>query len=305
VQKKPKRCILKGCKEPALLAPFQGPSGVLVTHHEERNMLSVFQIAALLAASIAAQQGQAVRLSLPHEPGVQAVEFHWRETTIPYARVGAEWITVVGVDLETKPGAYTGEIRVTKDGTVEKREATLDVKAVDFPVDHLQVAEEFVQLSPENSERALREAKIIEDIHKTISGEALWREPFVVPIEGREGSNFGRRRVFNGESRNPHAGADLRAATGTPVRSANRGRVVLARNLFFTGNTVIVDHGLGVYTLYAHLSRIDAKEKTIVERAQVVGLAGATGRVTGPHLHWGSRVQNSRVDPYSLVNFGK
>jgi murein DD-endopeptidase MepM/ murein hydrolase activator NlpD len=122
-----------------------------------------------------------------------------------------------------------------------------------------------------------------------------------VPIEGGSGSNFGHRRVFNGEPRAPHTGADLRATTGTPIRSTNRGRVVLAKDLFFTGNTVIVDHGLGIYTLYAHLSRIDVKTDAIVERGQVVGLAGATGRVTGPHLHWGARVQNARVDPFTLV----
>jgi murein DD-endopeptidase MepM/ murein hydrolase activator NlpD len=119
------------------------------------------------------------------------------------------------------------------------------------------------------------------------------------------GTSFGKRRVFNGEARNPHAGADLKATTGTPIRSTNTGRVVLAKDLFFTGNTVIVDHGLGIYTLYAHLSRIDVQKDAIVDRAQVVGLAGATGRVTGPHLHWGARVQNTRVDPFSLVNLGK
>jgi murein DD-endopeptidase MepM/ murein hydrolase activator NlpD len=125
------------------------------------------------------------------------------------------------------------------------------------------------------------------------------------PIPGGVGSNFGKKRVFNGESRNPHNGADLRATTGTPIRSTNRGRVVLAKDLFFTGNTVIVDHGLGIYTLYAHLSRIQVEKDSIVDRGQVVGLAGATGRVTGPHLHWGARVQTARVDPFSLVNLGK
>ena len=115
-----------------------------------------------------------------------------------------------------------------------------------------------MELSPENTERALREARR-KSRRSTIrsQGEALWKEPFIVPIPGGVGSSFGKRRVFNGESRNPHAGADLKATTGTPIRSTNRGRVVLAEDLFFTGNTVIVDHGLGIYTLYAHLSRID------------------------------------------------
>jgi len=269
------------------------------------NMLAIVVFLVEMGALITAQQGQAVRLSLPDEPGIQSVNILWQGKTIPYGRTGKTWVTVVGVDLEMKPGIYSGEIHVTKDGKVEMRSVALNVKAVKFPVQRLQVAEEYVEPNPANTERALREAKELDAIHNTISGEALWSEPFVVPIPGGVGSSFGKRRVFNGEARNPHGGADLKATTGTPIRSANRGRVVVAKDLFFTGNTVIVDHGAGIYTLYAHLSRIDVKESAIVERAQVLGLAGATGRVTGPHLHWGARVQNSRVDPFSLVNLGK
>jgi murein DD-endopeptidase MepM/ murein hydrolase activator NlpD len=267
--------------------------------------MNILSIVAFLAAAVTAPQGQALRLSVPDAPGVQSAEIRWQGKTIPYTHVGNDWITVIGVDLDMKPGNYSGEIRVTKDGKVEKQTIGVTVKAVKFPTERLQVAEGFVQLSPENSERARREAKEIEEIHNTISSEALWQESFVAPIPGGVGSNFGKRRVFNGESRNPHGGADLKATTGTPIRSTNRGRVVLAKDLFFTGNTVIVDHGLGIYTLYAHLSRIDVEQGAIVDRAQVIGLAGATGRVTGPHLHWGARVQNTRVDPFSLVNLGR
>jgi murein DD-endopeptidase MepM/ murein hydrolase activator NlpD len=267
--------------------------------------MMLLHIVAVVFAAIAAQQGQAVRLSIPDEPGIESAQLVWQDKTIPYTRVGREWMTVVGLDLDMKPGNYTGDIRVTKNGIVEHRSVSLSVKAVKFPVEKLQVAEQYVELSPENTERALRETKEIEEIHKTISGQALWKDPFIVPIPGGVGVSFGKRRVFNGESRNPHAGADLKATTGTPIRSTNRGRVVLAKDLFFTGNTVIVDHGLGIYTLYAHLSRIDVAKDAMVERSQVVGLAGATGRVTGPHLHWGARVQNSRVDPFSLISLGK
>ena len=265
----------------------------------------LLHIVAVLFATIAGQQGQAVRLSIPDEPDIESAELVWQDKKIPYTRVGREWITVVGLDLDMKPGNYTGDVRVTRNGVVENRSITLNVKAVKFPVERLQVAEKYVELSPENTERALRETKELEEIHKTISGQALWKDPFIVPIPGGVGVSFGKRRVFNGESRNPHAGADLKATTGTPIRSTNRGRVVLAKDLFFTGNTVIVDHGLGIYTLYAHLSRIDVAKDAMVERSQVVGLAGATGRVTGPHLHWGARVQNTRVDPFSLISLGK
>jgi murein DD-endopeptidase MepM/ murein hydrolase activator NlpD len=267
--------------------------------------MNMLNIVFFLLAAIVAQQGQAVRLTLADEPGIEKAEIRFQDKTIPYTRIGNQWTTVIGLDLELKPGSYTGDIRVTKNGMVERRSVTVSVKKVNFPIQRLEVADAYVELSPENADRAAKEAKELEEIHKTISGPALWKEPFVVPIPGGVGSSFGKRRVFNGESRNPHAGADLKATTGTPIRSTNRGRVVVAKDLFFTGNTVIVDHGLGIYTLYAHLSRIDVSKDDIVERSQVVGLAGATGRVTGPHLHWGARVQNTRVDPFSLINLGR
>jgi murein DD-endopeptidase MepM/ murein hydrolase activator NlpD len=267
--------------------------------------MNILQLIGLLLTILTAQQGQAIRLSLPDQPGIQGVRVEWQGKSIPYTKIGKEWISVIGVDLDVKPGEYLAEIYVIRDGAVENSAVTVNVKAVKFPVEHLQVAEQFVELSPENTERALREAKELEAIHNSITPEALWREPFIVPIPGGVGVSFGKRRVFNGESRNPHAGADLKATTGTPIRSTNRGRVALAKDLFFTGNTVIVDHGLGVYTLYAHLSRMNVKEGEIIERGKILGLAGATGRVTGPHLHWGAKVQNTRVDPFSLINLGK
>jgi murein DD-endopeptidase MepM/ murein hydrolase activator NlpD len=255
-----------------------------------------------LANAITAQQGQALRLSLPNETGIQSVEIQWQGRKVPYVQIGEQWVAVIGIDLDVKPGEYSSELKVTRNGNVDRRSLTIDVEKVDFPTTQLKVADAYVQLSPANQTRAAREAKEIEEIHNTITPSILWTEPFKSPIAGDKGANFGHRRVFNGEPRAPHNGADLKAATGTPIHSANRGRVVLAKNLFFTGNTVIVDHGLGIYTLYAHLSRIDVKKGTTIERGQVVGLAGATGRVTGPHLHWGARVQNARVDPFSLVN---
>ncbi|MFS8608624.1 MAG: M23 family metallopeptidase, partial [Gammaproteobacteria bacterium] len=164
------------------------------------------------------------------------------------------------------------------------------------------VAPRYVALSPEDQARADRESREIASIYATLTPEAYWSEPFIVPIPGTTGGrNFGHRRIFNGQPRAPHSGADLRAATGTPVLASNRGRVVLAKELFFSGNAVFIDHGLGVYSAYLHLSEIHVEPGQIVERGQVVGLSGATGRVTGPHLHWGARILDARVDPFSLL----
>jgi murein DD-endopeptidase MepM/ murein hydrolase activator NlpD len=191
------------------------------------------------------------------------------------------------------------------DGRVEKREVVIKVVEKKYPTTELKVEDKYVELSKADLARANRESQETEAIYKVVSPEPLWDEPFIIPIAGRTGTNFGHRRIFNGEPRAPHAGADLRATTGTPIHATNRGRVVLAKNLFFTGNTVILDHGLGVFSLYAHLSRIDVKKGVIVDNGQVVGLAGATGRVTGPHLHWGMKVQGARVDPFTLVSLSK
>jgi murein DD-endopeptidase MepM/ murein hydrolase activator NlpD len=263
-------------------------------------------ISLLLALVVTANQGTAVQLTFPHEPGVKAIVVEWGAKTVPAVRLKDKWVTVVGVDVDAKAGEHKAKVLLTmEDGRMDTRETVITVESTDFPTTELKVAEQFVQLSPANQTRANREAKEIDTIFSKTTNEILWEQPFTSPIPGGTGSNFGHRRVFNGEARAPHAGADLRAKTGVPIRATNRGRVVLSKNLFFTGNTVILDHGLGIYSLYAHLSRLDVKPGAVVERSQLVGLAGATGRVTGPHLHWGVRVQGARVDPFSLIEMGK
>ena len=258
----------------------------------------------LLVAIFTAHQGSAVQLTFPHEPGVKSVEVVWETKEVPAFRVEDKWTTILGVDLDTKAGEHKASVMLTmEDGRVEQREAFIKVVAKKYPTTQLKVEDKYVELNKTDLARANRETKETEAIYAAITKEMLWSEPFAIPVEGETGgTNFGHRRVFNGQPRAPHAGADLRARTGTPVHAANRGRVVLAKNLFFTGNTVILDHGLGIYSLYAHLSRIDVKPGDIVSNGQLVGLSGATGRVTGPHLHWGMRVQGARVDPFTLVD---
>ena len=260
-------------------------------------------MALLLALAVfTASQGGVVQLTFPDEPGVKSVDVDWQKKKVPFVRIQERWMTVIGVDLDLKPGEQTADVLFTmEDGRVDRREAIIKVEPTSFPTTELKVEDKYVQLNPADLARATREAKELDAIHSKITNEILWQEPFSVPIPGGKGSNFGHRRIFNGEPRAPHGGADLRAQTGTPIHATNRGRAVLGKNLFFTGNTVIIDHGLGIYSLYAHLSRIDVKPGAIVENGQLIGLAGATGRVTGPHLHWGMRVQGARVNPYSLV----
>jgi len=256
----------------------------------------------LAAVVLTADQGSAVQVRIPDEPGVKSVHVVWRKENVPAFRAGDTWTTILGVDLDAKPGRHPAEaVMMMGDGRVEKREINIEVSEKKFPVSRLTVSRRFVELSEADLERAGREAKETQTIYARITTDIVPDEPFIVPIPGATGRNFGVRRVLNGKPRAPHSGADLHAKTGTPVHATNRGRVVLAKSLFFTGNTVILDHGLGIDSLYAHLSRIDVKPGEMVGNGQIIGLAGATGRVTGPHLHWAMRVQGARVDPFSLV----
>ena len=257
----------------------------------------------LVALVISANQGSAIQLTFPNEPGVKSVEIAWGSMKVPAFLVEDRWTTVLGVDLDAKPGKHSADALFTMDdGRIEKREGVIEVARKRFPTTELKVDDKYVELSKPDLARANRESKETEAIFAKITNEMLWDQPFSAPIAGETGTNFGHRRIFNGQPRAPHTGADLRAKTGTPIHAANRGRVMLAKDLFFTGNTVILDHGLGVYSLYAHLSRIDVKAGDMVSNGQLLGLAGATGRVTGPHLHWGLRVQGARVDPFTLVD---
>lgn len=208
------------------------------------------------------------------------------------------WQALVGIDLEVKPGAYPVAIDADagQHATYE-----LIVKPKRFPTRRLTVDESFVNPPPSEQERIERDAKLLNDVWQAPAAERLWTEPFVRPVEEPANSRFGTRSIFNGVPRNPHGGADFLSPSGTPVHAPNAGRIVVARNLYFSGNTVIIDHGLGLFSMLAHLSAMDVREGDRVSAGQIVGRVGATGRVTGPHLHWAVRASGARVDPVSLL----
>jgi len=260
-------------------------------------------VLALALTAFAAAQGQALELSYPTEAGLTAVSVQWSGHNVPFVQRGDRWSTTVGVDLDSRPGDHAVDVTFRfADGTSQTRREPITVRGQQYPTTELTVEERYVELSPEDQARADREGAETNAIYDTLTPERYWSEPFVVPVQGaKDGRNFGHRRVFNGHPRAPHSGADLRATTGTPIYAANRGRVVLAKDLFYSGNAVFIDHGFGLYTTYLHLSVIDVAVGDAVERGQRLGLAGATGRVTGPHLHWGVRILDARVDPFSLV----
>lgn len=260
----------------------------------------------LAVGLLTAQQGQAVEIRVPGSPDLESVALEWQGRRVALAQVGTEWLAIIGVDVDALPGRAELAIRREyRDGQRRVEVETVEVVAREFRTTRLEVEPRYVELDPQDQARAARESREIAGIYADISPVRYWSEPFASPLPGvTSGRNFGHRRIFNGQARAPHSGVDLRASTGTRIHAANAGRVVLAKDLFFSGNAVFLDHGLGVYSVYLHLSEILVEAGQTVERGEVLGLAGATGRVTGPHLHWGVRVLDARVDPFSLIEIG-
>lgn len=213
------------------------------------------------------------------------------------------WLALAGLDVEAKPGALTLKTTLRPPGgkpRVEDR--LLEVEPAVFPTQELKVAGKYVTPSKTDSERAETEASRLHKLFTRGEPKRLFEGRFDSPIPGAPSSRFGERRVFNGQPRAPHSGADLRARKGVPIKAPAAGKVVLAGPLFFQGLTVVLDHGLGVTTLYAHLSQLGVKAGQTVKKGQVIGRVGATGRVTGPHLHWALKWRSARVDPFSLTS---
>ena len=255
-------------------------------------MLSIFLVS----------QGDALLVEYPDKVGIERVVIKWRGENVPFSRIDESWVTVIGADIDTAPGDHNATVSFYfEDGRSDERHEIVRVEKKSFPVTRLKVQSKYVELSPDDLARTRIESRRLGTVFRKISPKIHWDGSFGVPIEGGEGSNFGHRRVFNDQPRNPHSGADIAAKAGTLVRATNRGEVVVTGDFFFNGNTVIVDHGLGIYSVYLHLSKIEVEEGEFVDKEEVLGHVGATGRVTGPHLHWGFRIQNARVDPFSLL----
>ncbi len=224
------------------------------------------------------------------------------ETVRFYQAEGGVWQGLVGIDLQVEPGDYTAALRIIPaTGAAIEQDYTLKVEYKAYRTRQLTVAPRYVEPPPDVTERIQREARQQAAIFASATPERLWRGSWGRPVPGQATSAFGSRSVFNGQSRNPHSGADFRAAEGTPVSAPNAGTVVLTGDTYFSGGSVILDHGWGLYSYFAHLSKMLVEEGELVEPGQVVGHAGATGRVTGPHLHWTLRLNGARVDPLSLI----
>jgi murein DD-endopeptidase MepM/ murein hydrolase activator NlpD len=236
------------------------------------------------------------------ETGSASASIFRRPISLYHQADNPAWRAFVGIDLETRPGTY--KVLVTLNVPGGPRLTTtypLRVVAREFPTRRLSVAPGFVNPPVAVHQRIADEAAELQSLIVRVTAQApveVLQAPLSTPVT----SNFGARSVYNGEPRSPHAGVDYSGNVGTPVLAPGHATVALAADLYFTGRTVVLDHGQGLYSILAHLSAMAVQTGARVERGAVVGALGATGRVTGPHLHWGMRLHGARIDPLSVLH---
>ena len=270
--------------------PFR--SGIEIT--------SITATVAVAARSI--RPGELTVFTMTTTEPVDRMRLRAFDREIPAFKEGAlTWRALVGVDLAAAPQTYHVTIEATSGEQSIHTTYDLRVQPRHFPTRTLTVDEAFVNPPARLRDRIVKEAHELEALWARSASGRLWTGPFALPVPGRAVSSFGTRSIFNGTPRSPHGGADFLSPAGTPIEAPNAGHVVLARNLYFLGNTVVIDHGLGLFSMLAHLSALEVHEGDEAAPGRIVGRVGATGRVTGPHLHWAVRAGGARIDPLSLL----
>jgi len=209
---------------------------------------------------------------------------------------------LVGIDLEARGRRLLRLEAKDRRGRLHAREWPIRVRPRRAVVQRLTLPQHMVELDPEAATRASEEAGRLKALWKAVTPERFWRGAFLSPvISGAKPEGFGLRRIINDQPRSPHSGADYKAPHGSVVRASNAARVALTDEQFFAGNALVLDHGLGLYTVYFHLQEFAVKTGDVVQKGQEVGRVGATGRATGPHLHFGVRLNGARIDPAALL----
>jgi len=235
-------------------------------------------------------------------PELSAAAVRFEETIVPLQKRSGRWEALFGVDVDTDPGTYPLYVYAsTPSGHSYNLRVDLTVRSVKRPTEHLSLPKAMVSpQDPKILERIADEHLLLKNLWQRWSGP-LRAESFTRPVSHTVSSVFGKRRILNGIPKSPHSGTDFRSPLGAHIESPARGRVVLAADLYYTGKTVIVDHGGGLYSLMAHLSASSVQVGDPVERGSVLGQVGSSGRSTGPHLHWTVKLNGVRVDPLAVV----
>jgi hypothetical protein len=255
----------------------------------------------LTPALVEAGSPELIRIDAPAAASIDG-EWLGRKLQFFRGRDNKIWFALAGVDVEAPPGPSQLKIVVRlSQGAVNDLTRTIEIHPAHYRTGSLTVLPKFVEPGPDALKQIEAESQLKAKIFAASAAEALWTSSFRAPVTAAPTDSFGTRRMFNGKLASIHKGMDFRAAMGTPVHAGNSGVVVLARSLYYEGNCVIIDHGLGLFTLSMHFSRIDVKEGQHVAVGDQLGLSGATGRVTGPHLHWAVRWQGAYLDPSKLL----
>ncbi len=209
--------------------------------------------------------------------------------------------SLLGLDLQDPPGTHELSVELLAEEGPRQLSYNVLVLKEKFPAQHLTLPKDQVDLDAATLARATAEREEAREVLSRLSAHRYWENAFIEPVDGRITGAFGGRRIINGQARSPHNGEDIAAPPGTEVRAMNDGVVGRTVEHFFSGKGVFLDHGLGLHSMYFHLSEVVVQEGQVVSRGQIIGKVGATGRASGPHLHWGVRVNGARVNPYSLL----
>jgi len=256
----------------------------------------------LTPAVVLAGSPELIRVSAADAAAIDGV---WLDRKLEFfrGRDGQAWFALAGVDVDAPVGPSVLKLTIhDANGGMRSLSRPIRVLPSHYPTSSLTVAPQFVQPGPDALKQIDADQLLIQKAYVSSAPQPLWKGNFLAPVDSPQSERFGTRRIFNGTLASNHKGLDFRAPPGTPVRASNSGVVVLAHPLYYAGNCVIIDHGLGFYTLSMHLSRITVREGQHVAQGQRLGLSGATGRVTGPHLHWAVRWQGAFLDPDKLLH---
>jgi murein DD-endopeptidase MepM/ murein hydrolase activator NlpD len=246
-----------------------------------------------IAPRVSVVPGGVVTFRISGTPDEKPVVKHGDRPAL-VVRQDNEWLAIVGIALDVEPGEQ--HIDVQQPGK-DPRSMGFKVLPKQYRTQQLKVAPAMVNPSPENEARIAKEQEKVKAALGTFSPQVPGTLRLAQPVPGPRSSSFGLRRVFNGESRRPHSGMDIAAPTGTPIKAPLAGKVIDTGEYYFNGGNVIIDHGQGLTTMYCHLSKIRVEVGQDVKLGDVIGDVGATGRVTGPHLHWGVALSGAMVDP--------
>ena len=248
-------------------------------------------------------QGEVVKISLQSPVSISAVlSFDGKEYIFTSDRKKLKHFTLIALGLDMEPGIYDIVIHLESSRGVKKDVSfKLAISGKTFPSKRIRVARRFTSFTSADIRRIKNEKELLSRIYGTSVPCWLGNGRFAMPLKGKITGTFGEQRVFNDNFVSCHRGIDIRSPRGTPVNASNSGEVVLVRDLYFSGNTVIINHGIGLFSIYCHLSKAVAREGTFVDKGKILGYTGSTGRSTGPHLHWGLRLVDDYADPLSMM----